>query len=146
MRRGCLPLVAAGILLLGGCDRSGPPSDPELRAELGLGDAASIHRITITGQADRTRLLPAYLEVVRGDVVQFEVRDRRVHQVIFPSDDLTGDVRSFLEGTGQMAPPPLTSPEVRLVLSFEGAPSGAYPFRVDGYAPSVSGRIMVRDP
>lgn len=143
---GRLTLIAIGLLLFGGCDRPGPPSDPELRAELGIGAATSIHRITITGHADRTRLLPAYLEVEAGDIVQFEARDRRVHQVVFDPADLADDVRSFLEASGQLAPPPLISPEARLVLFFEGAPSGAYPFRVDGYAPSVSGRIMVRDP
>lgn len=143
---GRLTLAILGLLLLTGCDRPGPPSDPELRAELGIDHATPIHRITITGQADRTRLLPAYLEVATGDVVQFEVRDRRVHQVVFPEADLAEDVRSFLEATGQMAPPPLTSPEARLVLFFEGAPPGSYAFRVDGYAPSTSGRIVVVDP
>lgn len=137
---------AVGLSLLMGCDRPDPPSDPELRAELGIADQVRIHRVLITGAADVTRLIPAYLEVEAGDLVQFQIRGHRVHQVVFEAGDLASEARSFLEDTGQLAPPPLTASEARLVLSFEGAPAGIYPYRIDGYAPSVTGQIMVRHP
>lgn len=132
--------------MLAGCDRPDPPSDPELRAELGIADDVTLHRVMITGTADLTRLIPAYLEVDPGDMVQFRVRDRRIHQLVFSSDELADDATDFLTGTGQLSPPPLTAPEARLVLSFEGAPPGLYPYRIDGYAPSVVGQIRVRTP
>ncbi len=146
VRSGWMAMAAVGLFLLAGCDRPDPPSDPELRAELGIADEVQIHRVMVTGAAEVTRLIPAYLEVTAGDLVQFQIRGHRVHQVVFETDELTAEARAFLERTGQLAPPPLTASEARLVLSFEGAPEGIYPYRMDGYAPSVTGHIMVRHP
>jgi len=145
-----LGLVAcAGLLCLAaftGCEVDrGPPSHPELRAELAIGDDVVIHDILLSGRGDQSRLLPAYTEVDAGDLVHFRVMDRRVHRVRFDLDRLPEGGQEFLRDTRQSSPPPLTEQDARLVFTFQGAPPGPYPFRVEGYGPPVEGEIRVRD-
>lgn len=134
--------LVASILI--GCDRElPPPSDPELREELGIPDDIPIHSILLSGRGDHTRVLPAYLEIRRGDLVQFRVMDRRVHQVSFVEVSLEPALAEFLEATGQLRLPPLTEQDARLVLTFEDAPEGVYPFIVEGYGETREGRIVL---
>jgi plastocyanin len=120
-----------------------PLSDPELRQELGISDAAAIHRIRVTGSGDRTRLLPLRTQIRPGDVVQFVILDHRTHLVRFLDDETASDALEFLRHTGQDRPPPLVARESRLVLSFRDAPPGRYPFRVESTGSPVEGEIRV---
>lgn len=137
-------LLCVVVVVGCGVDR-GPPSHPELRAELALGDDVVIHDILLSGRGDRSRLLPAYREVEVGDLVHFRVMDRRVHRIRFDLEGLPQGGRQFLQETAQAAPPPLTEQDARLILTFQGAPPGPYPFRIEGYGPPVEGVIRVRD-
>ncbi len=120
-----------------------PPSDPELRAELGIPDDVSIHRVDLSGRGDQTRLVPTEIHAATGDLVQFVVLDQRVHLLRFDTAGLSPEALAFLRSTEQDAPPPLLEQGVRLVLSFDGAPAGIYPFRVEGSGPPVRGRIVL---
>ena len=120
-----------------------PPSDPDLRAELGIPDHVTIHRVDLSSQGGQTRLLPRETEIFSGEIVQFVVLDHRVHLVRFDQDEITRSALEFMRETGQDKPPPLVEQGARLVLSFEGAPVGSYPFLVDGNGPSVAGEIRV---
>lgn len=138
-------LLALGMVPGAGClPEAPPPSDPELREALGIDDRTPIHQVLLSGRGDRTRILPAHLEVGPGDVVQFRVMDRRVHRVRFPLEDLAPAAREFLEATDQHSPAPLVERDARLVLTFAGAPPGIYPFWVEGYGAPVQGSIRVR--
>ncbi len=143
-----IPGLAGLILLIGslgscvGLDTA-EASDPELRAELGIGDDVRIHRIDLSGRADRTRILPRSTEARAGDIVQFVVLDRRVHVIRFDETRMSGATVEFLRASGQDRPAPLVAQGARLVLSFEGAPSGSYPFVVEGSGSPVAGEIRV---
>ncbi len=130
-----------------GCATQEPPvpSDPELRAELGIPADVTIHRIDLSARGDETRVLPRETEIRRGEVVQFVVLDHRVHLVRFEEDRLTPSAVRFLRDTAQDSPPPLVEQGARLVLSFDGAPLGSYAFIVDGGGPPVVGEIRVTD-
>ena len=123
-----------------------PPSDPELRAELGIPDHVTIHRVDVSSQGGHTRLLPREIEIVPSEIVQFVVLDHHVHLVRFDEDELTRPALEFMRETGQDKPPPLVEQGARLVLSFEGAPLGSYPFSVDGNGLPVAGEIRVGEP
>lgn len=135
-------LAAGGVV---GCQ--GPPSsastDSELRAELGLPEHASIHRVDLTVAGDRVRILPLRTRVRPGDVVQFRVLDHRSHLVRFEDEEMEGGPLAFLVRTDQDRPPPLTEREARWVLSLSGAPPGLYPFRVESSGFTVRGEILV---
>jgi plastocyanin len=143
--RGLWPIFAVALFLPGlqGCEPPPPPSDPELRQELGIDDSVPIHQILLSGRGDRTRVLPAHLQIRSGDVVQFRVMDGRVHRVRFVTEELSSESRAFIEETGQTAPPPLVERDARLVLTFVGAPAGNYPFVVEGFGDPVVGGIRV---
>lgn len=80
-----------------------------------------------------------------GDYVEFYVADGRVHAVSFLLDSLAPNNREFLESTMQMASPPLLERGARFVLTFDGAPDGAYLFRSAAHGDTAFGRIIVGD-
>jgi plastocyanin len=130
-----------------GCEREPSiPSDPELRAELGIPDDVPIHRVDLSGRADETRVIPRNTSIRPGDLVQFVVLDRRVHLIRFDEGELPPDLWRFLVATSQDRPPPLVERGARLVLSFEEAPEGVYSFRVEGNGPAIPGEITVLAP
>lgn len=129
----CLPADAA------------PPSDPELRAELGIADDIVIHRVDLSASPSDTRILPRRTEIRRGGIVQFVALDHRVHLIRFDGAALSAPALDFLRASGQDRPAPLLREGARLVLTFDGAPAGAYPFRVEGPGGSVPGEIRVTD-
>jgi hypothetical protein len=140
---------AAAILaaLISGCmPEPLPPTDPELRAELGIPDIVPIHRIDLSGRADFTRVIPRLTEAGPGDVVQLVVLDHRVHLIRFREELLRPDQIEFLRVTSQARFPPLVEQGSRLVLSFEGAPTGDYSFQVEGNGPPVEAVIRVTAP
>ncbi len=120
-----------------------PPSDPGLRAELGIPDETPIHRVDLGGPALGTSAVPRFLVIHPGDVVQFVVLDHRVHQVRFLEEGLGPAQLAFLRDTAQDRPPPLVEQGARLVLTFEDAPIGAYAFVVEGYGAPLRGEIRV---
>ena len=122
-----------------------PPSDPELRQELGIPDEIPIHRIDVGDSGGGTRVLPRVTEIQPDHVVQFVTLDHRVHLIRFDPSELAPIPMAFLRETNQDSPPPLVAEGSRLVLSFEGAPAGSYPFTVDGDGTPVAGEIRVVD-
>lgn len=142
-------IAVTGLLVLfglGGCaPPDSAPSDPDLRAELGISDDVPIHRVELVGQGDWTRVLPQELVIRPGDVVQFVTLDHRVYLVRFDENLLTDAARTFLTDTNQYDPPPLVEEGARLVLSFEGAPPASYAFRVEGNGAPVQGSIRVSE-
>ena len=122
-----------------------PPSDPELREELGIPDETAIHRIDLSDRGDGTgtRILPRSTEIRAGDIVQFVTLDHRVHHVRFEGAVLDEAALEFLRATRQESPPPLVEQGARLVLTFKDAPVGTYPFVVDGNGLPVAGEIRV---
>jgi len=139
--------VAILAALLSGCmPEPLPPTDPELRAELGIPDHVPIHRIDLSGRADFTRVIPRLTEASPGDVVQFVVLDHRVHLVRFREELLRTDQIEFLRATSQDRFPPLVERGSRLVLSFEGAPAGEYSFQIEGNGLPVDALIRVTAP
>ena len=120
-----------------------PPSDPELRQALGIEDARPIHRINLGGRGAIEHVVPARVEVLEGDLVQFVIVDRRVHTITFRGDELSPAAKAFLHDTGQISSPPLLQRGARFVVSFEDAPAGEYPFVSEGNGDPEGGSIIV---
>jgi plastocyanin len=121
-------------------------SDPELRAELGIPDDTPIHRVELSGLQAESRVVPRVVEARPGDVVQFVVMDNRVHLIRFLAEEIGPAELEFLRDTSQDRPPPLVERGARLVLTFEGAPPGSYPFSAEGNGSSARGEIRVGRP
>jgi len=150
IRTGALALGAAGVVVLAAaCDRSRPDPalvpDSLLQAELGLEPTDRVHRVTISGGASE-RVEPAETVLEPGGYVQFSTDDWYVHEVIFETDSLPPQARTFMAGLDQLASPPLVSRGSRFVVSFVDAPPGRYPFRVEGNAAPARGVLVVRVP
>lgn len=140
-------LTCLSVWVNSSCNSSqpSPPSDPELRLELGLPDEIPIHRIDVGDSGGETRVLPRVTEIRPGHVVQFVTLDHRVHLIRFDPAELDPVLLAFLRETNQDSPPPLVAEGSRLVLSFDDAPAGSYPFLVDGDGTPVTGEIRVVD-
>jgi hypothetical protein len=138
-------LVSAFALVSQGCSRDAPPQlqpDQVLRDELGLTDRDEVHRILLTaGAAEETA--PDSVTVPPGAWVEFVTGDWRVHEVRFLSDSLDAPARAFLEGTDQLASPPLVDRDARFVVFFGDAPPGRYPFVVEGNGSPAHGVVVV---
>lgn len=139
--------IATALVLAalpGGCDAEpGPRTDPELTEALGVPPGTPVHRIDLSGQEGRIRVLPTAVDANPGDLVQFVVADTRVYSVAFLLEEMSSGQRAFLRGSLQEASPPLVEQGARFVLSFADAPPGEYPFVVEGYGTPVRGRIRV---
>jgi plastocyanin len=137
-------LAWALFLALGGCLRDPPPpTDPALAEALGLDPSTPIHRFDMVDREGRIGLFPGDHEIRPGSVVQFVTRDRRVYSVHFEVDSVSLPARAFLEETAQESSPPLVEAGARFVVTFAGAPEGAYPFRIEGHGAVARGRIVV---
>jgi len=133
------PAVACG-------SESPPPSDPELAEALGLPPRTPIYRFDLADRQGVVGLFPAEWEIPDGGVVQFVTRDPRVYSIHFERGAMSAEAWRFMQESGQESSPPLTREGARFVLSFEDAPPGAYPFRVEGQSETARGEIRVRDP
>jgi plastocyanin len=140
--------VAAGLLFLVLASCHPPPEaprDPEVAAFLGVPETTPIYRFDVVVRDGRSALFPRTHEVKAGAWVQFISVGQRVHSVHFLKEAFEDpEGWRFLESTYQTASPPLTEDGARFVMSFEGAPSGAYPFRIEGQGLPVDGVIRVR--
>lgn len=141
------PFLFLGLLpglIISGCE----PADPELipdeylQSELGLTPKDRIHSVSISG-GTAERAEPGAVSVRVGDYLQFVSADWRVHEVMFELDSLRPAARRFLEGTGQVASPPLLQQGSRFVLSFSDAPPGRYPFSLAGNSSGGRGVVIV---
>lgn len=117
--------------------------DHELAEALGLPPTTPIHTVRIGAGEGRARILPTVLEVEPGHIVQFVVRDRGVYSVRFETDELSAEAADFLFGRGQESSPPLTEVDARFVVTFQEAPPGLYPYRVEGHGEAAQGRVRV---
>ena len=141
------PLLFLGLvpgIVVSGCE----PVDPELipdeylQSELGLTPDDRVHSVSISG-GTMERADPGEVRVRVGDFVQFVSADWRVHEVVFELDSLPPAAHRFLEGTGQVASPPLLHQGSRFVLSFSDAPPGRYPFSIAGNTAAGLGVVIV---
>lgn len=142
--------MAVGIALavaaasISGCERGVPAElqpDEVLRSELGLGDDDEVHRVVLTGGAGE-RVDPVETVVPPGAWVEFVSGDFRIREVHFLTEEMAAEAVRFLELTDQLDSPPLVDRDARFVVSFSDAPSGRYPFRVEGE--TTPGRGVVR--
>lgn len=134
--------------LLCACDPGVPPEhrpDEVLRSELQLGDEDEVHRITLRAD-ERERPEPSEVVVPPGAWVEFVTDDWRVHEVHFDTHGLAAEAVAFLEASDQIASPPLVDRGARFVVSFEGAPPGRYPFRIEGNGEPAYGAVVVAEP
>jgi plastocyanin len=144
-----LVLVAGVSLALAGC---GAEVDPELRPDsllqdsLGLDDRDRVHEVVVATLAGVEVARPGTVEVEPGAWVAFRVGDRRVHSVAFELDSLAPAARRAVERGGQDASPPLVEEGARYLVSFEGAPPGRYPYRMEGTGEPSRGVVVVREP
>jgi hypothetical protein len=137
-----LALVLA--LLTAACGISASEAgEGEIREEFGLSPEARVHRVDLAVAGDRLRMLPLRTRIRTGDAVQLVVLDNLTHLVRFLTDETDQEVLAFLTRTDQLRPPPLVEREARLVLSFQGAPPGRYPFRVEAGGFEATGEIVV---
>ena len=134
------------VVLVGGCRGEEVPPDLQpdavLRRELGLTDADRVHRVLLTS-AERERLTPDSVVLPRGAWVEFVTGDWRLHEVRFVMDSLRAAGRAFLESTDQAASPPLVDRDARFVVFFGDAPTGRYPFVVEGNGRPAHGVVVV---
>lgn len=144
-----LAVAGAGVvcLALAGCEPPDPALQPDevLQSELGLAVGDRVHRVLLTG-GETERAEPAALSIEQGALVEFLTTDWLIHEVVFERDSVGSTHWSFLQRTDQTASPPLIDKETRYVLSFEGAPSGRYPYRLEGNGTPGRGVIIVREP
>jgi hypothetical protein len=112
---------------------------------LGIPDHIPIHLIVLSGRGDQTRIVPRFVEVLQGEIVQIVVVDRRTHLIRF-DERMDPHLRDFLVTSGQSSFPPLLERGAKIVLSFDGAPAGVYSFLDEGSGPAVSGEIRVSAP
>jgi plastocyanin len=148
-RSGRLRALAVWIscLVIIGCEQSDPSlqADELLQTELGLTASDEVHRVALAGGRVE-RADPAALSIEPGAFVEFVTTDWLIHEVVFEPDSLGGDLWSFLERTDQTASPPLIDQDARYVLTFEGAPPGRYPYRLEGNGAAGRGVIIVTEP
>jgi len=141
-------MLGAAILMVGSCEPLPDPDtlpDDVLQAALGLTVADRVHRVTLTGGASE-RADPVALSVEPGSYVEFVTADWLIHEVMFEADSIDARLWSFLRQTDQTASPPLINRESRYVLSFQGAPTGRYPYLIEGNGGAGHGVIIVTEP
>lgn len=131
-----------------GCQEPPDPSlqpDAVLQAELGLTPEDRVHRVRLSGGGVES-VDPGLVSIESGAFVEFITTDWFVHEVVFEADSLGAEQGAFLERTHQVASPPLIERDSRYVLSFEGAPYGRYPYRLEGNGRAGRGVIVVVPP
>jgi plastocyanin len=117
----------AGILA--GCEAGGAGATIQLdTAEVQLERGASVHDITISGEASADSLAPARVSARVGDALRFTTDDHRTHAMGFDADRLDPQIRDYLERTNQLRGPPLVDRGDAWIVVLDAAPPGVYPF------------------
>ncbi len=139
--------VGASLAGLGACERPDPERAPDavLRTELGLTERDVVHTVVLTGGTAEVAE-PALDSLPVGAWLQFVTGDWLTHEVVFQLDSIGLPQRDFLESTDQGASPPLLHLDARFVVSFDGAPPGAYPYALVGNGSPGRGVVVVFDP
>jgi len=89
-------------------------------------------------------LTPDTTRIRVGDVVRFTTADGLAHAIVFEQGLIDSAAVAYLDNTAQLRSPPLLSSGSQWIVSFDGAPPGAYPF-VD-IATGVRGVVLVVAP
>ena len=76
-----------------------------------------------------------------GDVIRFRTGDAHTHLLVFDDANLPPGARDRLAGKSQLRSPPLVVEGATWIVSLDGAPPGAYPFRCLTHG--TTGRITV---
>lgn len=118
--------------------------DPAILAAVpGLEPGDRVHVLSVGFGASGEVLDPDSVVIEPGDWVDFRTEDGSPRTVTFFPDSDPSPNRAFLEDRGLRASPPLVAPGSHWVVSFEGAPPGAYPFRVEGGRDEARGVVRV---
>ena len=140
----CPALALTAAVLLTACGSpASEAGESDIREALGLAADARVHRVDLTVTDGRLRMLPLRTRIRAGDAVKLVVLDNRTHLVRFLTDEMDQEILAFLTRTDQARPPPLVEREARLVLSFQDAPRGRYPFQVEAGGFVALGEILV---
>lgn len=143
LTRAALALVAAWV---GSASCDAPAElqpDAELQRTYGLTPRDRVHVVALSHRPPGEAAEPVEAVVRVGDWVVFQSADgfgRRVH---FELDSLSVEARTWITERDVEASPPLLSVGVRWVISFEAAPPGRYPYRIEGNRQSGRGALRV---
>ncbi len=136
-------LLAAAALVA--CDA--PPElrpDQVLRDSLGLTDRDRVHVVRLSSSGTGEDVAePAETVVRSGDLVTFDLADRRARTVRFDASGLDALTSAWADSAGLLRAPFLADSGARWVLDFADAPSARFPFTVVGGGESGAGAIVV---
>lgn len=130
--------------LLGACE-AGPGRGGDRRLDIGgdtitLAPGTSVHDVAVRVRSGESEFDPSSTEIRTGDVVRFETEDSWTHAFEFQA--IPEAARQLFESKAQLRSPPLLVEGATWVVSFDGAPAGAY--RVVCTTHQTSGTITVR--
>lgn len=133
------------LVLLVACGEAPPGEEPDpiFQDSLGLGPRDEVRSVEIRFGSGGESLTPDSLEIFPGQWVDFHAADGSPRTVGFVEEDLSGAARAFLAEASLLSSPPLLGRDAHWVVPFQGAPPGAYPYRVTGPLGSTAGVILV---
>ncbi len=136
----------AALALLGSVACDAPPDlqpDAELQRAYGLTPRDRVHVVALEHVPPVERVSPVETSLRIGDWVVFQAADGFGRRVLFELDSLSAEALDWVTAHEIEAGPPLLTVGVRWVISFDGAPEGRYPFRVEGSAQPARGALNV---
>lgn len=127
------PALLLGVLLAAapGCEAVLPGRGATLELdgeEIELPAGARVHDVPLDARSADAGAPAPPVAVRRGDVVRFSPVDVQTHALAFDTAPITSQQRDFLVRSGQVASPPLLTPDHAWAVWFEEAPEGDYPF------------------
>lgn len=130
--------------LLGACDAA-PRLGGDRTLDIGgdtitLAPGTEVHDVGVRVQSGQSEFIPVSIQIKAGDVVRFETEDSWTHALEFQA--IPEAARTLFDGKSQLRSPPLLVKGASWVVSFEGAPAGAY--RIFCVTHQTSGTITVQ--